>query len=236
MSRSVFNYIQPGELPDYIHTMSSVTNSGTAAKFISDAERIVDGYAGPGPRFYSELTGRLSAAIASGATSLTADVFGTRRPNYWAKGGVYVEVVSSSESSVIGERRLVVSSSGATLTLASGFGAAVPSGSEITFKQESVFPRLRDQDQFGTPRLPEQLKAIVAAQVEYAFQLGSEAFGLSDPDVVTDREGDVVSRTYGSGYSESRDARRKDGLAVWIAPRARALMRRLTNATGWLRG
>lgn len=237
MPYSVYNYIAPGELSEYIHTMASVTNSGLAAGFISDAERIIDAFAGPGAIFYPRLTGEFKAALASGATDVQASIFGRRRPNYWAAGGVYIKILSGAEASVIGQRRLVVASANPeTITLASGFAVDVPAGTQFHYRQESAFPRLWNTNILGDPDMPFLLKAAVAAQVEYGIQFGSEAFGFGDADIATDERGGISSRTYGSGYSESVDVNRAAGLAVWIAPRARVLMRRLLNSTGLVRG
>ncbi len=237
MPFSVYNYLNPTELAQYIHTMAAVSNQALAASFISDAERVIDAFAGPSPPYYTDLTGTTAATMAPLQTDLTATLFGDRRPAYWARGGVYIHVVSSSEASIIGERRLVVNSAGTnTITLASGFATSVPSGTQFDYRQESVFPRIWDRTTLSDPRLPDMLlKPAVAAQVEYGIDAGSEAFGLSETALVTDKDGSVLQRSYGSGFSESRDAARTNGLALWIAPKARVFMRRLLNSTGYIR-
>jgi len=241
MARSRLNYITPGKLAQYIHTMSGVTDNDQAASFITDAERIVDAYVGPAPRFYTDQTGDTSAVIASGtsASVVTADVFGDRRPNYWAKGGHYLHVLDvpgSPSSALIGESRLIVASTSGQVTLVSGFLTDVPSGSTFWLHQESAFPRVWDTDNFGTPRLPDVLENAVALQVEYGILYGSEAFGLGDSGVATDEGASVQSRTYASGYSESRQPGQERGLARWTAPRARALLRSIMSNAGRLRG
>lgn len=237
MAYSDYNYIQPSELPTYIHTMSSVTDETLAAKHISDAERIVDAYVGPGPKFYVDLSGETSSAVASGATTLPSTIFGSRRPNYWARGGVYVELVDGVAASLVGERRLVVASDDNQVTLASGFDAAVANGALFVYRQLSAFPRVWDQHAtLALPRLPEGLKRATAFQVEYAITFGSEAFGLGDPSISDGEAALVQSRTYGSGYSETRIPTSKQGLAYLIAPRARAELYRLINAAGRTRG
>lgn len=236
MPFSEYNYIAPAELPTFIHSMASVTDQALAAKFITDAERIVDAYVGPAPRFYSSLTGQVSSTVASGATAFPASIFGDRRPNYWAKGGAYVELIDGVTGAQIGEARLLVASQTEQVTLASGFDFAVPSGAQFFFHQRSAFPRLRDQDTLGTPRMPHELKMAVAQQVEYGIQFGSEELGLGDPAIADGEAGTVQSRTYGSGYSESRVPNLKQGLAYFIAPRARITLRPLLGAAGKLRG
>jgi len=234
----MFNYVTPAELPGLIPSMATVTNDVLAARFISDAEAMIDALAGPAPRFYAPgIAGHFAALVASGASGISASVFGTRRPNYWAVGGLYVRVSDSTESSIIGQQRLIIASdSSEGVTLASGFSADAPAGTEFVLEQNSAFPREWDQDPFGSPVLPFLLDRAVAAQVEFGIMAGSEDFGLGSSSLVTDAEGGVTSRTYGSGYSESRDANRRNGLAVFVAPRARAIMLagKLLNTAGYL--
>lgn len=237
MAASDYNYLAPSALAGFIHTMSGVTNEAQAALHISDAEVFIDSLAGAAPKFYPELTGTTSA-VNSG-TTFNAAVFGSRRPDYWARGGVYVEIVDSTTSSLVGTSRLVVGSDDNKVTLVSGFGATVPAGTEFRFKQRSQFPRWDNQDVRGDPRMPDQLSRIIAYQVEFAINEGSEEFGLSDTSISSDPNRGVSSRSYASGYSEARTssaALASVGAAVFIAPKARVLMRRLLRSTGVLRG
>lgn len=232
---SIYDYVRPQRLPDLIHTMASVTNNALAAQFISDAERIIDVFVGPWPSFYPELTLNLSATLASGATTLQSSTLGDRRPNWWAQGGVYV-VVKDGPSALIREKRLVVASDTDQLTLASGFPGVLTAGSaEVILRQESKFPRWEDCDAQGDPFLPPQLEAAVAYQVEYGIHFGSEEFGLGD-SVVTVDHGEVQSRSYGSGYSESRFPNVVTGFSRLVAPKARGVLKPLMNRTGRLRG
>ena len=107
-------------------------------------------------------------------------------------------------------------------------------GSTIFMHQESAFPRAWDSDPLGTPRMPDELAHAIAWQVEYGILFGSEAFGLGDADVATDEAGQVQSRTYASGYSETRVPGQERGLARWVAPKTRAVLRRIISSTGWL--
>ena len=236
---SEFNYCTPSGLLQYARSMSSITNEALAAGFITDAERVIDAYVGPGPRFAPELTLTLVTGAASGATVLAGldGLSPGERLNYYACGGTYVEILDPRGGSIdlVHQKRLVVASSGQTLTLASGFNAILASGVGLTFRQVSAFPRAWDIDPYGAPRLPEGLQAAVAAQVEFGVAFGSEGFGLSDPAVQVD-EGDVTSRTYSSGYSEARVPRGLQGTAMFISPRARYLLTRLIHIAGYLRG
>lgn len=239
MPYSAFNYVNPSELVSLIPSIATVTNETLAARFISDAEYMIDALAGPAPKFYPDITGEVDALMASGATGLTSDIFGSRKQNWWAVGGVYLRIVESATSGLVGQERLVVSSGPAddTIVLATGFDLAVPAGTVFTFDQRSAFPRLWDQDSFGSPKMPHLLKQAVAAQVEYGLYAGGESAGLGTAALVTDADGAVTQRSYGSGYSESRDPNRRQGIALYIAPRARAIMQagHLINTAGYLR-
>lgn len=235
MARSELNYLQPTQLAQFVHSMASVTDEELAAKFISDAERMVDAYMGPAPKFYGRLTLDLTANLTSGNTALSTSTVGERRPNYWAKGGVYVRV-TDGPAAAIGEERLVVGSDDEQLTLVSGFSVDLPSASaKLELYQRSVFPRFWDVDAQGDPFLPDVLPRAVAWQVEYGVHYGSAEFGLGDSGI-TAEPGGVQSRSYGGGYSETRDTSQSSGLAVWLAPKTRAVLRRLLNSTGRLRG
>ena len=241
MAYSRFNYLGTSGLAALIPTMSGVTDHALAAKFITDAERMIDAYVGPMPKFYSDLTGALDAQLASGALTISGSSFGNRRPDYWAKGGHYLiitDVPGTPTSALIGTKRLIVASTSGTVTLATGYDEAVPSGTSYYTHQESRFPRWCDSDPRGTPRLPDELGQATAWQVEFGIAYGSESYGLGDDAVVTGDDGAVSSRTYGSGYSESRvtgaGAGSIAGLAAWVAPKVRAILRSIVNATGRL--
>jgi hypothetical protein len=236
---SDYNYIRPAELPEILVTMASVTDESMAARFISDAEHIIDAYVGPAPKFYIDGTGQSTALLASGATTFFGNRWGNRHPNFWARGGVYVEIVDNAPAAVIGQQRLIVASDDDVVTLASGFSAAIPAGALFNFTQRSRFPRWRDRMNLDMPDMPPELKRATAFQVEYGFLFGSEQFGLSDQGVADGESTEIQSRSYASGYAESRavgSASSKRGLALLIAPRARAELRNLLGVTGYLRG
>lgn len=232
MATSDFNYITPSALAGYIHTMSGVTNEALAVKFINDAEVLIDAYVGHHVRFIAnDLTGNPSSAVASGATTLPSTRFGDRRPNYWAKGGVYIELLNEDGA---GQSRLITTSTTNSVTLLSGFSVALSATTEFLVHQKSKFPRWVDQDPFGSPRMPDLLERAAAWQVEYGIHFGSEEFGLGDTAVSTNEEADVQSRTYGSGYSETRIPTLNHGMARFLAPKTKAIMRELMNVTGKL--
>lgn len=238
MPYSRFNYLTTSGLADYIHTMSGVTDHTLAAKFISDAETIVDSYVGKAPKFYSNLTGSLSSAVTSSGTTVSATVFGDRRTNYWACGGHYLTIANipgSGSHALVGTKRLIVGSTSGSVTLASGFGTNLAAGVEFKLSQESRFPRWCDSDSWGTPELPPDLERAVAWQVEYGILYGSESYGLGDSSVAAGESELVQSRSYSSGYSETRIPGERRGLAAWIAPKARAILRDLIIAIGRVR-
>ncbi|KKL55592.1 hypothetical protein LCGC14_2253860 [marine sediment metagenome] len=241
MAFSQFNYLTSSGLAALIHTMSGVTDHDLAAGFITDAERMIDAYVGPSQKFYTDLTGSISAAVTSSGLTISATIFGEgRRTNYWAAGGNYLRIAgipNSGNHPLVGEKRLIVGSASGdgAVTLASSFGTNLAAGTQFVISQESRFPRHVDSDPWGTPRMPEQLAQAVAWQVEFGLQYGGEAFGLGTDAIVTGEDDAVQSRTYSSGYSETRIPGERRGLAAWIAPKARAILRDIMSVTGRMR-
>jgi hypothetical protein len=224
---SAFHYLATSELTDYVHTLSSVTDAALAAKFIGDAERMIDAYVGTWERFYWPLGATLASTLASGATSGTL----TDALPYPARGGLFLTLLSGTPA-----RRLIVSADGASFVLASGFDVAVgTAAAQLQVEQASVFPRACDVDEYGDPILPEWLKVAVAWQVEYALHAGGESFGLGAPAMTTNRGG-LQSRSYAGGYAETYNPADQTGMALLVAPKVRALLRRHLKATGTLRG
>jgi hypothetical protein len=214
--------------------MSGVTNQDTAVKFINDAEVMIDAYIGSPQRFYGDFSVTAANAVSSG-TTLSGSFWGNRRPNYWAQGGHYVTVVDvpgEPTNADIGTSRLISASTSGQVTLLTGFTTDLPVGTEFRTHQESVFPRAVDTGPYSVPHLPPQLKQAVAWQVEFGILYGSEGFGLGDSSIAADEGASVQSRTYGSGYSETRIPGQERGLARWIAPKARAILRKLLSSTG----
>lgn len=219
---SAFNYLTPARLAELDLTVSGVTDETLAAQHISAAERIIDSLAGPWPCFYPTLTGNVEG---SSINSITSKVFGQNRiPNYWAIGGHYLETFDGTGA---GQKLQIASSSGQTVTFTTNLDSAVDSTTHFILRQLSRFPRFIDWDLRNGPRLPEGLEEAVAAQVSYMVRVGSEAFGPWDAKVIKGDRGNIVSESYGSGYSLTRDVRR-DGQGPFaddIAPRARMLLR-----------
>lgn len=239
MAYSDFNYIRPAELPEILVTMASVTDEALAARFISDAEHIIDAYVGPAPKFYVGGSGASIAALASGDTAFYGDRWGSRYPNYWSQGGTYITVIAGAPASVLGQSRLLVGSDVNLVTLASGFAADVPAGAIFNFEQRSRFPRYWDRMNLDFPDMPMEVKRATAFQVEYGFLRGSEEEGLSEQSVADGEATEIQSRSYSSGYAESRavgSASSKRGIAALISPRARAELYRLLGTTGYMRG
>ncbi len=217
---SEYQYLTTAEYASYDLSVSGVTNDALAEKHISYAEKLVDAYCGAWPQFYTEDTGTPTAV--SGAM-VTANLFSNNyNPNYYAAGGLYLYVY---EGTGAGEERLITASTTAgavtLLTAISGMNAA----SKFILRQHSVFPRYKDIDGADVPFIPRQVKQAVAAQVAYGTQKGSEGAGMWHSDPVSNERADLVSESYGSGYSYSRDARRVQGPAQFIAPQAQMHLR-----------
>lgn len=233
MPFSDFNYLTAAEYAARDIAVSGVTNEALALRHISAAERVIDAYVGPWDPFFPDWTGDVETATASGITS---SIFGSGRPpDYWAVGGLYVQFYEGTMPA--GERRLVVASSGQSVTVGAAFSQVPQAGDKFAVRQVSRFPRW-PQDWHRTqlrPYLPDALKEAVAAQVAYMTRVGSEAFGMWEPDVVRDGQAGLASESYGTGYSVSRDLRAAGlGSAVGrlVAPMARVHLKGLVRTLG----
>jgi hypothetical protein len=220
MMASEYQYLTTAEYASYDLSVSGITNVALAEQHISYAEKLIDAYCGAWPQFYSEDVGIPSAVL--GAT-VTADLFGGGYgTNYFAKGGLYLYVY---EGAGVGEERLITASDTAgTVTLLTAI-SSMDTTSKFILRQHSVFPRYKDIDATNVPLIPKRVKQAVAAQVAFGTQKGSEGAGMWHSDPVLNERADLTSESYGSGYSYSRDARRVQGPAQFIAPQAGMFLR-----------
>jgi hypothetical protein len=225
---SDYQYLTPAEFAAFDLSVSGITNAILADKHISAAEKVVDAWCGHWTRFYPNIT--LTPTLVSGL-EIRSSTFGEGRPvDYWAKGGLYLEVYDGPGT---GQARLITASSGLEVTIVSGWDTApVVGSSKMMIKQRSRFPRWLDWDARIGPFVPEEVKHATAAQVAFAVRHGNETAGLWDPSVVEDTQGNIQTRSYGTGYSETRDTRRTAGQAVWIAPQARLHLKGFVHGSG----
>lgn len=223
---TVFQYLTPAEYAERDLSVSGITNATLAEKHISAAERMVDAYCRGWECFYPELTGTVLALPNS--TTVSGSVFGNENPGYWAVGGLYLKVVDGAAA---GAERLIVGSAESRCTITSGI-TGLAAGDRFVLKQKSVFPRGRDYDG-ELPEIPEGIKQAVAAQVAFAVQQGSEAFGQWAGAVVLNEKAKLTGESYGSGYSYQQDpSQSRDPGAQFLAPQARLLLRRFRSSTG----
>lgn len=216
---SEYQYLTTTEYASYDLSVSGVTNTALAEKHISYAEKLIDAYCGAWPKFYHESTGQVDDVSD---TLVTASLFDNRHTNYWAAGGLYLFVFDGGG---VGEERLITASNASgQVTLASAI-SGLDTTSEFVLRQYSVFPRYKDVDAGDIPFIPRQVKQAVAAQVAFGTQKGSEGAGMWHSEPVLNDRGDLVSESWGSGYSYSRDARRVEGMGQYIAPQAAVHLR-----------
>jgi hypothetical protein len=223
---SEYQYLTTAEYASYDLAVSGITNEALAEKHVSHAEKMVDVYCGFWHRFYPRLTGVPSAV--NGAV-VTAGLFGGYAVDYWAKGGLYLVVYDGGGA---GEQRLITASNDAgEATLVSGI-SGLTTASKFVLRQLSVFPRAQDVDAADVPYIPERVKLATAAQVSFAVQSGSEGAGLWHPEPALGAKGQVISETYGSGYSYQRNPALAQGIAQFLSPQARAILHGLRRSTG----
>jgi hypothetical protein len=216
---SEYQYLTTDEYARYDLSVSGVSNVPLAEQHISYAEKLIDAYCGAWPKFYGEGTGMVDAV--SGAL-VTSSTFGAYSTNYWATGGLYLNVFTGGGE---GEERLIIgSTSGQQVTLASAI-SGLDTTSEFILRQYSTFPRYKDVDAANVPFIHRNIKQAVAAQVAFGTQKGSEGAGMWQAEPVLNDRADLVSESYGSGYGYSRDARRVMGPGQYIAPQASVHLR-----------
>lgn len=226
---SAFQYLTVAEYVAYNQAISGVADSALTEAQISDAERWIDAYCGPWPRHYvPRSTGYVSAV--SGAT-VTSDVFGSRKPNYWAAGGLYLHVY---EGAGAGEKRLITASTSAEqVTLATSI-SGLDTTSRFVLRQESVFPRRGDLDLADVPYIPEPVKHATAIQVAYAAAI-SPTEGLWGSSSIDGSKDDVTGESYSSGYSYQRNPNLTQGIARYVAPQALAILHGYRTTVGRMR-
>lgn len=219
-------YLTQTELAEYADI--TITDETEADDQITQAEEIIDAYVGHQDRFYKlvafgVLTSVNSTTVAdtSGDTPLNVD------DDYYK--GCEIEIVGGTG---IGSREIISASSKSAMsvTVRAAFATAPVAGSAYKIYQLGKFPRVKDtwhNSDTSTPKyyksIPEAVKRATAAQVEYMIQMGDNFFSSERSNM----KSEMISE-----YSYTvADAGK---LSRLIAPKARALLRGITNRTGRL--
>lgn len=218
-------YLTQTELAEYADI--TISDSSEADDRISQAEEIIDAYVGFQDKFVQQVwQGKLTSATSTVLTDSSSDTPLNFQDNYFTF--CEVEIIGGIGS---GQREIIASSDqdNKTITIRTAFDTAPDSTSVYKIYQLGKFPRLRDY--FFEPdtetyykSIPEAVKRATAAQVEYVIAQGDNFFKSDQTDKLSESIGNY---SYSKGQGGST-------LSQMIAPKARALLKGIRNATGRL--
>lgn len=218
-------YLSQEELAQYADI--TINDTTEADDQISMAEELIDAWVGFQDKFQKrDIFGQVSSATATTVTDSTTLNSLDQIDDYFK--GAEIEIVGGTGS---GQRRVISSSvrSTKTVTVVSNFSTVPDSTSAFRIYQLGKFPRPRDVFSAADgskyyKSIPEAVKRATAAQVEYIINQGVKYFASEGVDMESERIGNY-SYSKGQGGSLST-------LSKLIAPKARALLRGITNRTG----
>ena len=222
-------YLTQSELAEYADI--TISDDTEADDQISQAEELIDSYVGFQTRFIPDVhQGKLTSVANSDKELIdtSGDTPFNRNDNYFSY--CEIEIIGGTG---VGQRGIIESSSedNKSVTLKTAFATAPDSTSIYKVYQLGKFPR--QTDYFYEPdtttyykSIPEAVKRAVAAQVEFAINMGSEFFA-SD---ATDKQSESIGNY---SYSKGNNAIQSAQVKV-IAPKAKALLRGIKNSLGEL--
>jgi hypothetical protein len=222
------NYLTQAELAEFADI--TITDPTEADDQISQAEEMIDAYVG----FQQKHLGGIiqGHATAGGSTTLTVE---TNHQNVWQKdylAGCHIEIIGGTGSGKT-RRRITGQTYAGVITIDSAWDTNPDSTSIYKIFQMGKFPRLKDVFYDGNaatptyyPSIPEAVKRAVAAQVVYKIEMGDSFFNGEGSNMSSESIGDY-SYSLGTGGSGSTR-----GASRLIAPRAKLLLRGITNRTG----
>lgn len=222
-------YLSPTELEQFANI--TIIDPAEAADRISQAEEIIDSYAGFQQKFLNcNIEGR---AVSGGASQITLATVHQNAYEIDYLLGCEVEIIGGTGS---GQRRRVTSSTYAgVLTVADAWTTVPDSTSFYRIYQLGKFPRYKDVTYWTENQpyqyfkaIPEAVKRAVAAQVEYIINMGDEFFSTNQSDKTMERIGDYAYTVGGQGTSPSPGA----GANNLIAPKAKLLLRGIKSRIG----
>lgn len=218
------DYLSTTELEEYADI--TITDATEADDQISQAEELIDAYVGHQDKF---ITRNLTGMLAAGGTTshtLKSSHQNVYNANYLK--GCYLEIIGGTGS---GQRQKITASTKAGVLTTDTFSTSTGADSFYKIYQIGKFPRRSDvhHDTENSPntyykQIPEAVKRATAAQVEYRIGVGDEFFTGDKADMDAEAIGDYSYSKSGKGV----------GIHKLIAPKARMLLRGITNRRGQL--
>lgn len=218
-------YATIAEVEEYADVTS--TDADEFEDRITQAEELIDAWVG----FQQKAVYQVYQGEVSSVNGQTIYDTGSGSPlaskdNFFK--GCTIEIIGGGGA---GASRTIASSdyTDRSLTYEGDAIAGLDATSVFKIYQLGKFPRYKDmsQNRAGTTYykyIPEAVKRAVAAQVEYIINQGDEFFSTDD----TDKDSESIGNYSYSGGSASQ----KSALVRLVAPKARSLLKGITNRTG----
>lgn len=207
----------------------NITDTTEADDRISQAEELVDAYVGFVIPFLREKI--IGKASAGGSTSLTLeqDHQNAYEDDYFTY--CTVEIISGTGK---GQRRLITASTKVGVLTTESFTTPPDSTSFYKIFQLGKFPRYQDCEYYNRnssnkwiKSIPENVKRAVAAQVQFAIEVGDDYFNSDQSDKSSESLGDYSYTTGGGAGSGGLSS-----LKRLVGPKARAFLRSLIVRVG----
>lgn len=223
------NYLTIAQLEEFADI--TVTNNAEAYDRISMAEELIDAYVGSQDKaFRSELRGEVTGV--SGTTiydTYAGSGFNAIDNTYQ---GCMLEIVGGAGS---GQSARIISSNrtASSVTIEAAFTVQPNTTSVYRVYQLAKFPRQKDVswNRLGTALykiIPEAVQRATAAQVAFMIEMGDSYFSNSNSDFQSEN---FLNYSYARGTG----ADGQSSVVKLLAPRARTLLRGITNRKGTIR-
>lgn len=220
-------YLTIAELEEYANI--EVTDEALAKKQISRAEDLIDSFVGPQIKFLRhEIVG---LAVEGGTATIKLE---QQHQFLYEKDYFKYTEIKIIGGTGEGQVRTVLSSTKeGVLTVDSNWSTAPNSSSYYQINQRAKFPRYVDVKYYTTIQpsvylktIPEAVKLATAAQVQYMNEMGESFFDTDKSEKTSERLGDY---SYSVGVGTGGGV---TGVARFIAPKAKMLLRGIQNRTG----
>jgi hypothetical protein len=223
---STREYLSQEELEQFADI--TITDSTEADDQISMAEELIDQFVGFQRKFIEHTIRGMLTAGGTTSHTLQSDQLNQYDEDYFK--GCYLEIIGGTGS---GQRKKITASTKAGVLTTETFTNTTSTDSFYKIFQVGKFPRKCDvfHDTLNVTdkyykSIPEAVKRATAAQVEYRINSGEGLFTSDKADMERERIGDYeYEKTVGSSKGGA-------GVNKLIAPKARVLLRGITNRKG----
>lgn len=204
----------------------TITDTDEADDVISQAEELIDAYVGPQDKDIEEDIIGLAAAVTTNTITLETSQQNTYDIDYFKL--CEIELLGGTGA---GQRRKITGSTRpGVLTIDSAWTTTPDTTSFYKISQIGKFPRDCDVETYTNgvnttyyKSIPEAVKRAVAAQIEYIIEMGDSFFRSDKSEMQSESIGD---------YSYTKGGGSISAINKLICPKAKVLLRGITNRTG----